>query len=251
MLNLFKKKKLPLLDPNNYSRLKIDYQNTIWDGHAYFLQILWANKAHMMCALTSFYGEQKFFLEERSPSPQLNQGNQFKLKPISHNHEQLAGQFLLYVEISFHKIIEELQGVAKKLKSDSQESQKSKDHSDNLFLAQSEEQNFSWLEATLKVLKKGIQEKTKTPDYLLQYHIDFNSDDFENFLKIKIYNLHFHLAVKQNQIHLIVIDIKSGNEEIPLRYDLIFFEQLPRVIDLITDFFEFIRDNTKVDIVPK
>lgn len=239
MFNLFRKKKLPLLDPALYPIMSVNFQSTLWQNHPYFLQLTWANSQNQLSLLSSFYEEQVFFATEHEPAQTV------KLQLIGRNDQKLKDQYLLYLQLSFHQILQDLKDRAEKLKQD-------QGQASELILGQTEEQNYQWLEATLKVLKNAIESKIQQDDYLLQYHIEYNAQSAECFLKLKTYNLLFEFSQKDHQIHLMVIDLKDGQKEtIADRYDLVFFEQFPKVIDLMTSYFQFIGDNTRLDTIPK
>lgn len=241
MFNFFKTQKLPLLDPALYPKIELAYQNKLWEDHPYFFSFLWEGQSEKYSALASFNNDLLLFGGASATEKEL------RLKLLSRNNEKLKEQYLLYLEISIHRILDNLKHRAQSLR----EHWLNNASEVNPFLNQAEEQNYGWLEGTLNVLTRAIEQKTKQPEYLLQYEINFIENEDEGFLKIRCYNLYFNFSIRDQQLHIMVIDSKDGDaNEQANRYDLVFMEQMPRVIDLLTKYFEFLRDNTKIDIVP-
>jgi hypothetical protein len=241
MFNFLKPKKLPLLDPAQYPNIELAYQNKLWEGHPYFLSFSWKGNHKHFTALTSYEKDSLFFAIEHDAKNAKN------LKLIGNNDNKLKQQYLSYLEISFFRILDNLKLRTEMLKKHWQ----SNEAEINPFLNQAEEQNYGWLEGTLNVLTRAIEQKIDQPEYLLQYEIQSNELEDESFLKIRCYNLFFNFSVRENQMHVMVIDSKDGQEgQQANRYDLVFVEQLPRVIDMLTKYFEYLRDNTKIDVTP-
>lgn len=241
MFNFLKPKKLPLLDPALYPKIELAYQNKLWENHPYFFSFLWEGEDKRYSALASFSNDLLLFGAGSSKQKEL------RLKLLSRNNEKLKEQYLLYLEISIHRILDNLKLRAQILR----DYWLSNQSEVTPFLNQAEEQNYGWLDGTLNVLTRAIEQKTKQPEYLLQYEIHFIENENEGLLKIRCYNLYFNFSIRDHQLHIMVIDSKDGDgNEQANRYDLVFMEQMPRVIDLLTKYFEFLRDNTKIDIVP-
>lgn len=234
MLNLFKVK-MPLLDPKEFETQQIGFQHTIWNEHPYHLTINLKNKNKQYNLTHSHFKEKQILIAEDESNLKLAKGDP----------EEHSKSFQIYQDVIFKntvdRFIENIEATKKIFKETGLKS--------SLDLNQ-EEKDYQWLLATTNILKNSIEKNKHSDDFLLQYHLHIDFND-QCFLKMQCYNLffEFYLYDKETKtFKIIVLDNKNNQHEPANQYHLNFFEQIPRVVDILSELLSFLRSNSSLEI---
>lgn len=234
MLNIFKTK-MPLLDPKEFESLQIGFQHTLWNEHPYHLTINLKNKNKQYNLTHSHYKEKQILIAE----------DKNNLKMVKGDPEEHSKSFQIYHDVIFKNTVDFFIEHIESIKKTSQD----KNLKSPLDLNQ-EEKDYQWLLATTNILKNSIEKNKNNDEFLLQYHLHIELKE-KCFLKMQCFNLFFEFYrynERSNTFQIIVLDNKNNQHEPANQYNLNFFEQIPRVVDILSELLSFLRNNSSLQV---